>query len=87
MKSLNALETIGATLTIVGSFLPWERAGGFLNTPTHGIRVDIANFKFWATGIHVFPVYDHGGVLVILLTSVLLILVHKPPKYIKDPIY
>ena len=86
MKSLNALETFGTTLTIVGSFLPWERAGGFLNIPTHGIRVDIANFKYWATGIHVFPVYDYGGVIVILLTSVILILVHKPPKFIKNPI-
>jgi hypothetical protein len=32
MKSLNTLEFIGASLTIVGSLLPWKRAGDFLMT-------------------------------------------------------
>ena len=85
MKSLKTLESIGAALTIVGSFLPWERAGGFLGSVTHGIRVDFVNFKYWFTGIHSFPVYDYGGVLVILLTLVIVLLTFQPPRFIKNP--
>lgn len=86
MKSLKPLEFVGATLTIVGSFLPWERSGGFLDYAINGIRVDIANFKYWVTGIHEFPVYDYGGVLVILLTSAIVLLVLHLPRFIKNPV-
>jgi len=85
MKSLNTFDVLGATLTIAGSFLPWERGGGFLGLITNGIRVDVANFKYWATGIHEFPVYDSGGVLVILLTSIFILLVLQPPRFIRNP--
>lgn len=84
MKSLKILEFIGITLTIVGSFLPWERAGGFLGTVTNGIRVDFANFKYWLTGIHEFPVYDNGGLLVILLTLAIVLLAVQPFRFIKN---
>ncbi|HLO33985.1 MAG TPA: hypothetical protein VK249_32875 [Anaerolineales bacterium] len=86
MKTLNPLEFVGATLTIVGSFLPWERSGGFADYAINGIRVDIANFKYWVTGIHEFPVYDYGGVLVILLTLVIALLVLYPPRFIRNPV-
>jgi hypothetical protein len=85
MKSLNTFDVLGATLTIVGSFLPWERGGGLLGPITNGVRVDVANFKYWARGIYEFPVYDYGGVLVILLTSVFILLVLQPPKFIRNP--
>ena len=85
MRSLKILEFIGVTLTIVGSFLPWERAGGFLGSVTNGIRVDFANFKYWLTGIHEFPVYDYGGVLVILLTLGIVLLAVQPFRFIKNP--
>lgn len=47
MKSLKTPAFVGTTLTIIGSFLPWERSGGFADFPINGIRVDIANFKYW----------------------------------------
>ncbi len=83
MRSLNTLEFAGASLIIVGSFLPWERAGDWISIPSYGIRVDIASFKYWISGIHVFPVHENGGVLAILLTSVIMILIHRPPQFIK----
>src|SRR5690349_4252807 len=85
MKLLNTIGHIGVMLTIVGSFLPWEQAGGFLSYVTNGIRIDVANFKYWTTGIHEFPVYDHGGVIVILLTSIIALLAAQPPRFIKHP--
>jgi hypothetical protein len=85
MKSLNNLEFIGATLTIVGSFLPWEQAGDFVSMVTRGVQIDFADFKYWMTGIHIFPVYDNGGVMVILLTSLIMLLGKQPPKPIKNP--
>ncbi len=86
MKSLKTLEFVGITLTIVGSFLPWECAGGFLGVVTSGIRVDFASFKYWFTGIHVLPVYDYGGALVILLTSAIVLLAIQSSRFIKNPI-
>jgi len=86
MKSLNTLLHIGALLTIVGSFLPWEGAGDVVFYVTNGIRVYLADFKYWITGIHRFPVYDYGGVMVILLTSAILLLAHQRPKFIRNPI-
>ncbi len=85
MRSSKTLEFVGATLTIVGSFLPWERGGGFLGLVANGMRVDVANFKYWLTGIHEFPVYDHGGVLVVLLTLVIILLAVQPPRFITNP--
>ena len=85
MKSLNTLEFIGASLTIVGSLLPWERAGDFLSDDLVGVRVDFANFKYWMTGIHEFPVYDNGGMLVLLLTSAIILLTLQPPGFIRNP--
>jgi len=86
MKSFRVLEFIGTTLTIVGSFLPWERAGGFPGYATNGVQVELANFKYWVTGIQKFPVYDYGGLLVVLLTSAIIILAIQPPKLIKNPV-
>jgi hypothetical protein len=85
MKSLNTFELIGASCTIVGSFLPWERAGDFVSFVTYGIRVYSVNFKYWITGIHRFPVYDNGGTLVILLTSAIILLALRPPRFVKKP--
>jgi len=85
MKSLNNLGFIGAMLTMVGSFLPWEQAGDFLSYVTNGIRIDFANFKYWMTGIHEFPVYDNGGAIVLLLTSIIIFLATQPPKFIRNP--
>ena len=86
MKSLQALEFVGATLTIVGSFLPWENAGGFLGLVINGLRIDIANFKYWIIGIHEFPVYDYGGTLIVFLTLLIIIPALHPRRFIKDPI-
>jgi hypothetical protein len=85
MKPLNTFDVVGATLTIVGSFLPWERGGGFLGLITNGVRVDVANFKYWIIGFYEFPFYDYGGVLVILLTSVFIFIVLQPPKFVTNP--
>ena len=86
MKSLKTLEFVGATLTIVGSFLPWEIGSGFLGLVINGLRVDVAKFKYWVTGIHVFPVYDYGGALIVFLTLLILLPTLQPRRFIKDPI-
>jgi hypothetical protein len=86
MRSLKIIEAIGATLTIVGSFLPWENGGGIAGSIANGIRVELANFKYWVTGIISFPVYDYGGGLVILLTLATVFLVLRPPRFIRNPI-
>lgn len=85
MKPSKALELLGAALTIVGSFLPWERGGGFLSPVANGLWIDFANFKYWMTGIHELPVYDYGGLLVVLLTLAIILLDRRPPKSIKHP--
>jgi hypothetical protein len=85
MQYLKTLEFIGASLTIVGSLFPWERAGDFLSYDLIGVRVDFANFEYWITGIHEFPVYDNSGLLVILLTSVIILLASQPPRFIRNP--
>ena len=85
MKSLKTLEFVGAILTILGSFLPWENTGGVLGLAIRGLRVDFGNFKYWFTGIHEFPVHDYGGVLVVLLTLIIILLTHYPPRFIKTP--
>lgn len=85
MKYLKTLEFIAASLTIVGSLLTWEHAGDFLSYDLIGVRVDFANFKYWITGIHEFPVYDNGGVLVRLLTSTIILLAFQPPGFIRNP--
>ena len=53
--------------------------------PINGIRIDIANFRYWVTSFHEFPVYDYGGVLGILLTLVIALLAIYPPRFIKNP--
>jgi hypothetical protein len=68
-----------------GVFLPWEHAGDFLPHDLIGVRVDFAIFKYWVTGIHEFPAYDDGGVLVILLTSGIIWLALQPPGFIRNP--
>ena len=86
MRYLNTLEFVGASLTVIGGFLPWERSGGFFDFYIYGIRIDLANFKYWVTGIHKFPVYDYGGGLLILLSSVIILLAHRPPTFIRNPV-
>jgi len=52
---------IGISLVILGSFLPWEQGGDFLPYRIYGIRL--------------FPlVEDNGGVIVMLLASVVWLL-------------
>jgi hypothetical protein len=85
MKPLHTSEFIGASLTIVGSFLPWERAGDWLSYVSNGIRVDAPHFKYWITGIHEFPIYDNGGVLVVFLTLAIILLAIQPPRFVTTP--
>ncbi len=86
MKSLNFFEFVGVSLTVLGSFLPWESAGDPFSIVTNGVWIDIVKFKYWFRGIYEFPVYDYGGVLVILLTSVIVLLALQPPRFVKNPI-
>jgi hypothetical protein len=37
------------------------------------------------TGIHEFPVYDNGDMLVLLLTSAIILLALQPPGFIRNP--
>jgi hypothetical protein len=86
MKSIKTFEALGATLTIMGSFLPWENAGGFAGYNINGVRVDLAGFQSWAKGYQSFPVYDYGGVFVIVLTLAFVFLSLQPPRLIRNPI-
>ena len=72
MKSMRFLATFGASIIIVGSFLPWEREGDFVS--------------YWTYGIRLFPkISDYGGVLVLILTLFITLLAFKPPKFIRNP--
>ncbi len=85
MKLLKYQLFLGASLTIVGSFLPWESAGGFSDHDIYGFRVSPINFKYWVSGLHSLSVNDYGGGLVILLTILIVLLALKPPKFVKNP--
>jgi hypothetical protein len=85
MKLLKYQLFLGASLTIVGSFLPWESAGGFSDHDIYGFRVSPINFKYWVSGLHSLSVNDYGGGLVILLTMLIVLLALKPPKFVKNP--
>jgi hypothetical protein len=86
MKSLKTSEAVSAILAIAGSFLPWENTGGFAGYNINGVRVYLADFIYWARGIHTFPVDDYGGVLVILLALATIFLAFQPPRFIRNPI-
>ena len=86
MKSLRPLEAIGAVLTIMGSFLPWEYSGGCFGSNITGIRVYLDSVKYWIRGIHTFPVNDYGGVLIILLTLLIIFLSLRRTQFIRKPI-
>jgi hypothetical protein len=86
MKSLKTLDAIGSALTIVGSFLPWENGGGFAGYIINGVRVELVEIQFWVKGYQTFPVYDYGGVFVIVLTMAFVFLTLQPPRLIRDPI-
>ena len=72
MKSLRILGLVGASLAIVGSFLPWEQEGDL--------------FSNWTYGVQLFPrLRDYGGVLVVLLTMMIVLLILRPPRFIRNP--
>jgi hypothetical protein len=73
MKLSRTLGIIGASLTVIGSFLPWEREGDLISVSTYGLRTSQTN------------VYDNGGVLVILLTLLILFLTFNPHYFVKNP--
>lgn len=61
---------VGLVLTALGCFLPWQGEGDFL--------------YYWTIGVRVFPKFeDNGGVLVLLLCTVLFILIFRPPAFLK----
>ncbi len=69
---LRIVGKVGAVLTLMGSFLPWEREGDFISYLTYGIQF--------------FPkTSDHGGVLVVLLTTAIVLLAFKPPRFVVNP--
>jgi hypothetical protein len=54
---------IGAALSIVGSFLPWVRAGDFISVWTPGISI------YWISAFRLYPsVIDNGGFLIVTLS-------------------
>jgi hypothetical protein len=72
MKSLRILGLVGASLAIVGSFLPWEQEGDLFSNRTYGVQL--------------FPrLHDYGGALVVLLTMMIVLLTLKPPRFIRNP--
>ena len=85
MKLLKYQLFLGAPLTIIGSFLPWESAGGFSDFDIYGFRVSPIDFKYWASGLHSLSVNDYGGGFVILLTMLIVLLALKSPKFVKNP--
>jgi hypothetical protein len=72
MKFLKILGLVGASLALLGSFLPWEQAGDVISYRTYGIQF--------------FPIVnDNGGWLVVILTLTIILLSFKPPRFIRDP--
>ncbi len=70
--SRTAPFVLGLALTAVGSFLPWQAEGDFLNT--------------WTLGVRVFPSFqDNGGLVVLLVSSVVALLSFRAPSFIEKP--
>jgi hypothetical protein len=64
---------IGGVLTLVGSFLPWQREGDLIS--------------YWTYGIRIFPsIKDNGGLVVVLLCLIVIMLIFQPPKLIEKPL-
>jgi len=85
MKFLKPIQMIGAGLTIVGSFLPWEISSGITGYYIYGVKVVFSSFKYWGNGFQRFPVYDYGGVLIILLTLAIIFLPYLPSRIVRNP--
>ena len=67
---LKVLYIIGAALTIVGSFLPWQREGDFV--------------PYWIYGIRLRPYFkDNGGLLVVFLSTAMLGLALRSPRFVE----
>ncbi len=69
---LKILYIIGATLTAIGSFLPWWQEGDFISYRTYGIR-------FYPT------IKDNGGLLIMLLIIIMLWKFFRPPRFADNP--
>ena len=64
---------IGAFLTLVGSFLPWQIEGDAIS--------------YWTYGIRIYPfIKDSGGFLIVLLTLIVIMLIFWPPNFIEKPL-
>jgi hypothetical protein len=79
--NLSRFEIIGAALTIIGSFLPWdytECTEGDGTYVTHGIVIDLTYLGIWF--------HDNGGMLIILLTFAIILLSIRTPRIITNPV-
>ena len=57
-------------LTMIGSFLPWQRNGDFVS--------------YWTYGVQIYPsMKDNGGLLIVLLTSLVILLTFLPSNSIE----
>jgi len=73
IRYLRVLYITGTTLNIVGSFLPWQREGDFIS--------------YWTLGVRLYPYFkDNGGLLIIVLSTVNLVLLLRPPHFLENPI-
>ena len=80
MKVNRLVLALGASLAFVGSFLPWTYFEGFAaTTPINGIE--------WSPGWY-YPdpqIEDHGGLLIVLLSLVIVVLVFHAPRFVTWP--
>jgi len=61
---------VAVILTIAGSFLPWQRNGDFIS--------------YWTYGVQIYPsMEDNGGLLIVLLTSLVILLFFLPSNFIE----
>jgi hypothetical protein len=75
---LRNLYIIGAILTILGSFLPWEQGGDFISYHTAGVQLYWGySYSYWLK--------DNGGLLIVLLSLVTIGMILYPSRFIKNP--
>jgi hypothetical protein len=75
MSSLiNKFVILSPILIILGSFLPWRQEGDLIS--------------YWTPGLRILPsIRDDGGFFLIILSILILMLVLKPPTFIRNPIF
>jgi hypothetical protein len=84
--NLSRLEIIGAAFAVIGSFLPWGYTYLTQSDRPYVIYGIDVYLDVWFEGVDRFPVADHGGMIIVVLTLAVVLLSTRAPRIIKNPV-